>query len=68
MEKNDDNIIEGQKVEGSSNKYTTVSEISSKKKTSNLNFGKQVFIPFSGAEISVLKEFPSTVRQKWRTT
>ena len=46
MEKNDDNIIEGQKVEGSSNKYTTVSEISSKKKTSNLNFGKQVFIPF----------------------
>ncbi len=46
MEKNDDNIIEGQKVEGSSNKYTTVSEFSSKKKTSNLNFGKQVFIPF----------------------
>ena len=46
MEKNDDNIIEGQKVEGSSNKYTTVSEFSSKKKTSNLNFWKQVFIPF----------------------
>jgi len=43
---NENQFIEGEKVEDNKNSYTTVSEISSKTKKGNFHFGKQVVLPF----------------------
>ncbi len=43
---NENQFIEGEKVENSNKSYTTVSEFSNKSKKGNFHFGKQVVIPF----------------------
>lgn len=43
---NENQFIEGEKIENAKSSYTTVSEISSKSKKGNFHFGKQVVIPF----------------------
>lgn len=51
---NENNFIEGEKVENNKNTYKTVREISSKSNNSNFNFGKQVVIPFFSGVIGAV--------------
>jgi len=46
MENNNDNFIEGEKVEDKKNTYETVGSITVKSKKGNFNFGRQVVVPF----------------------
>lgn len=54
MEKNNDNFIEGEKVEESKKNYKPVKEFSSKTKNNNFSFGKQVLIPFASGIIGAV--------------